>query len=233
MLGLHRVRHPHSRQQLQELADTFHDVRIIRECADERDAVDALATLEIDLVFFALELQQAYGFGLLTTTGTRRSPSVIFTSTHAELAVRAFEVCAVDYLLKPYNDARFAIALERARQQIEGDQRAVSNRLRFDHAPRPTAFTYPDAIALRTGAQYAVLRVADIDWIEADGNYAKVYIDRRARLLTKTLAILERDVLDPSIFVRVHRSAIVNSLEDRGCRTPHTWRADARVSQDG
>jgi two-component system LytT family response regulator len=70
---------------------------------------------------------------------------------------------------------------------------------------------YPEAIAIRAGEQYVVVRVADIDWIEADGNYAKVYVQQRSRLLTKTLAKLEQDVLDPRLFVRVHRSAIVNA----------------------
>jgi DNA-binding LytR/AlgR family response regulator len=71
--------------------------------------------------------------------------------------------------------------------------------------------TFPEALAIKVGAQYVVTRVADIDWIEADGNYAKVYIQKRPRLLTKSLATLEKDVLDPENFIRVHRSAIVNA----------------------
>jgi DNA-binding LytR/AlgR family response regulator len=83
----------------------------------------------------------------------------------------------------------------------------------LQHLQRPAPAHFPEAIAIRSGAQYVVVRVADIDWIEADGNYARLYVQKHPRLLTKSLATLEKDVLDPEVFVRVHRSAIVNTTK--------------------
>jgi two-component system LytT family response regulator len=83
----------------------------------------------------------------------------------------------------------------------------------LEHLNSAESVRYPEAIAIKTGGQYLVIRVSSIDWIEADGNYAKLYVDKRPRILTKTLATLEKEVLDPNVFIRVHRSAIVNATK--------------------
>jgi two-component system LytT family response regulator len=208
-----------ARQRLRLLIDAHPDVRVVRECADGREAVDALAATDVDLVFLDVQMPRLDGFGVLAEVGAKRMPPVIFTSAYTEFAVRAFEAYALDYLLKPFDDTRFAVALKRARDQIDGRRRAeLDHRMLglLEHLQHPVPTTYPDAIAIRTGAQYVLVRVSDIDWIEANGNYAKLFVDRRPRLLTKTLATLEREVLDPSVFVRVHRSAIVNTRKIAG-----------------
>ncbi|MEO8622865.1 MAG: LytTR family DNA-binding domain-containing protein, partial [bacterium] len=137
----------------------------------------------------------------------------------SEYAIRAFESYALDYLLKPFADGRFSTAVERARSQIaarrareaesgpNADARLASLVSHFGRTNPPA---YHETIAIRTGSQYDIIRVADIDWIEADGNYSRLHVQQRPRILTKTLAVLEREVLDPSVFLRVHRSAIVN-----------------------
>src|SRR5688572_880787 len=156
------------------------------------------------------------GFGVVELVGPEHMPAVVFTSAYAEFAVRAFEAYALDYLLKPFDDARFAAALARARQQVADRRTAAFARpdARLvglaDELRRPEPARYPEALAIKSGTEYVVVRAADIDWIEADGNYAKVYVQKRPRLLAKSLTALEHEVLDPDRFLRVHRSAIVN-----------------------
>jgi len=225
---------PFARQRLSHLAASQPDLEIARQCADGCEAVGALTADDIDLVFLDVAMPNLDGFGVIAEVGAERMPCVIFTSAYSEFAVRAFEAYALDYLLKPFDDARFAAAVARARAEI-GARRAREIERRFgvseesdaaesapldlrllgliEHLARPRAPAYPDAIAIRTGASYHVVRVAAIDWIEADGNYAVLHVDGKPRLLTKTLSTLEKEVLDPSVFVRVHRSAIVNTAK--------------------
>ena len=209
-----------ARERLRALARSSGDLAIAGECADGRAAVTALAAGGVDLVFLDVEMPRLDGFGVIAEVGAERMPPVIFTSAFSEYAVRAFEAYALDYLLKPFDDERFAAAVARAVEELEarrlasgGGGGAENPRLAglLEHLRSEALPMYPDAIAIRAGDQYVVVRVADIDWIEADGNYAKLFIQQRSRLLTKTLAKLEQDVLDPRVFVRVHRSAIVNA----------------------
>jgi two-component system LytT family response regulator len=204
-----------ARQHIRALLAAYDDV-MAEECSDGREAVRALTSSRVDLVLLDVEMPQLDGFGVLAEVGAERMPPVIFVSAYSEYAVRAFEAYALDYLLKPFDDARFATALDRGRAQVHArrhanaalDQRLIGI---LEHLRRPQPAHYPDALAIRSGDQYVVVRVADVDWIEADGNYARLYVRGRARVLTRTLAALESELLDPSVFIRVHRSAIVNA----------------------
>jgi two-component system LytT family response regulator len=207
-----------ARERMRAMLGSHSDVVVLRECVGGRDAVETLASTAVDLVFLDVQMPELDGFGVVAEVGAARMPPVIFTSGYSEFAVRAFEAYALDYLLKPFDDKRLAAALDRAREEI-GARRSASSaedaRLKglLDHLEHAQSNRYPDALAIKTGAQYIVVRVADVDWIEAAGNYARIYVQKRPRLLTKTLATLERDVLDPQVFVRVHRSAIVNTTK--------------------
>src|SRR6185503_18309972 len=131
--------------------------------------------------------------------------------------VRAFEAYALDYLLKPFDAPRLVSAIDRARASMDraaaGTAGDADPRLTglLRHVQRELWEKHPESIAIKSGDQYTVIPIADVDWIEADGNHTKLYINKRPRLLTKTLATLEKEVLDPEVFVRVHRSAIVNA----------------------
>ena len=214
----------HARERLRHLAKLEPTLEIVAECTDGVEAVEALSSSEVDLVFLDVDMPRLDGFGVIAKIGADRMPPVIFTSAYSQFAVRAFEAYALDYLLKPFDDARFAAAVARARAAVEARRHSTTAydsasmldpRLLalLEHMNRRAHVTYPEAIAIRASGQYIVVRVADIDWIEADGNYAKLYVDRRPRLLTKTLAALEKDVLNPEVFIRVHRSAIVNATK--------------------
>jgi two-component system, LytTR family, response regulator len=203
-----------ARERIRSLLAAHADVQIVRECSNGREAVEVLGSAPVDLVFLDVQMPELDGFGVVAELGPARMPPVIFTSAYSEYAVRAFEAYALDYLLKPFDDTRLAAALDRARDQLsdrrapaEIDARLVGLLEHFEHM-EPDHF--PEALAIKTGSQYVVTRLADVDWIEADGNYAKLYIQKRPRLLTKSLTTLEKEVLDPEVFVRVHRSAMVN-----------------------
>lgn len=207
---------PAARDRLRALLASHSDVTIVNECIDGQDAVDTLRSSPCDLVFLDVQMPRLDGFGVVASLGAERMPPAIFTSAYSDFAVRAFEAYALDYLLKPFDDRRLAQALNRARDEIvvrrarpapERDARLLGL---LDHVSHGRGTPYPEAIAIKSGTQYVITRVADIDWIEADGNYAKLYVQRRPRVLTKTLATLEKDVLNPDVFLRVHRSAIVN-----------------------
>ena len=221
-----------ARERVRTLLGAYQDVVVAGECRDGREAVRALATSPIDLVFLDVEMPNLDGFGVLAEVGAERMPPVIFISAYSAYAVRAFVAYAIDYLLKPFDETRFAAALERGRAQVASRRRAAASNgdgsaengttptdhaldqrliALLEHVQRPQPASYPEAMAIRSGDHYVVVNVSDIDWIEADGNYARLYVRGHARLLTKTLAVLEAEVLDPDVFVRVHRSAIVNA----------------------
>ena len=204
-----------ARERLRAMLSEARDVRILEECAGGRAAVDALRRHpDANLVLLDVEMPDLDGFGVIAEVGPDRMPPAIFTTAYSQYAVRAFEAYALDYLLKPFDASRLAAALQRARDNFParnggaGDPR-ISGLM--EQVGRGTLEQYPDAIAIRTGDQYVVLPLADVDWIEADGNHARIYSSKRSRIVTRTLTSLEKEVLDPETFVRVHRSAIVNT----------------------
>ncbi len=224
-----------ARRRAREVLDASPDVQIVGECGDGESAVALIGAARPDLVLLDVQMPGLDGFGVVGRVGAEAMPPVIFTSAYSEFAVRAFEACAIDYVLKPFDAGRLLQALERVRRELavrrdragdrtsagaaapapelpRGDALAADPRMQLllELVANPGRPRYPDALAIRAGAQYAVVRVADVDWIEADGNYSRVYVQKRPRLVSKSLATLEREVLDPSRFVRVHRSTIVN-----------------------
>ena len=204
-----------ARQHTIRLLQAHTDITVVGECADGADAVRVLRSTPVELVLLDVQMPALDGFEVIATIGAAKMPAIVFISAYSEFAVRAFEAYAIDYLLKPFDAKRLGAALERAREEIarRKERRDPDERLPalLAHARAGESDRYPESIAIRSGASYVVTRVADIDWIEADGNYARVYVQKRPRLVTKSLAVLEKDVLDPAVFVRVHRSSIVNA----------------------
>lgn len=224
---------PTARARARDVLGRRPDVVVVGECADGETAVALIGAARPDAVLLDVQMPGLDGFGVVARVGVAGMPPVVFTSAYSEFAVRAFEAYALDYVLKPFDDARLLQALERVRREvavrhaaaIAGRAQGASSsadvlagtvaadpRLQalLDLLARPARPRYPDALAIRAGPHYAVVRVVDVDWIEADGNYAQVYVQRRPRVVSKSLAVLEREVLDPDRFVRVHRSTIVN-----------------------
>lgn len=206
---------------LRALLSRHRGVAIVGEAHGGRAAIHEIRTLEPDLVFLDVQMPEVNGFDVLRHVGPDAMPAVIFVTAHDEFAVRAFEVRAIDYLLKPVREDRFASALARARESIESeDDLHLARRLRGlldEHASSAAADAGPartvrDAFAerliVRVGSRDIVISTADIDWIEAEDYCAAVHASGKRFLVRDTLGAIEAK-LDPRAFTRVHRSAIV------------------------
>ena len=185
------------------------DVTVIGESADGVEAVDAITQLEPDLVFLDIQMPGVDGFGVIERVGIERMPAVVFVTAYDEFALQAFEAHALDYLLKPFDEERFRRALERARTQLRGRaRRNLEERLLRLIDARTTRSEYVERLVVRSSGRILILRVDDIDWIEAAANYVRLHVGGKSYLMRETMSGIERK-LDPARFVRVHRSTIV------------------------
>jgi two-component system LytT family response regulator len=182
---------PLARRMLRDLLAPHADIAIAGECCDGPEAVEALGALAPDLVFLDIRMPGLDGFAALRAAP--HAPVVVFVTAHADRALEAFDASATDYLLKPFDDERFARSLARARAEIER-RRIVERR---------------DRLAVKDGAKVELVDPAEIDWIGAEGYYAELHLGRRSLLLREPMQDLESR-LDRARFVRIHRSTIVN-----------------------
>jgi two-component system LytT family response regulator len=200
---------PLARQRLRRLLEADADIAILGECSDGQTAVTELRDLRPDLVFLDVQMPVLDGFGVIQALAGTALPVVIFVTAHDRYALKAFEVHALDYLLKPFDKARFAAALDRAKAQVrQGSAAALNERLAemLQSAPGRRG---PERLMVKSGGRIYFVRIEDIDWIEAAGNYVRLHVANEDHLLRETLSALEKR-LDPARFVRIHRSTIVN-----------------------
>jgi two-component system LytT family response regulator len=190
-----------ARDRLQALLAGHSDITVTAACADGRAAIAAIEQTRPDLVFLDVQMPEVDGFDVIAGVGVERMPAFVFVTAFERHAVQAFEVQALDYLVKPFDRARFENALARARAQIRrGRPEAGGPPLRS-----PTLL---DRLLVPEGEQMRVVRTEAIDWIEAAGNYVELHVAGRIYLLRSTLTALEAR-LDPETFLRVHRDTIV------------------------
>jgi two-component system LytT family response regulator len=190
------------------------DIEVMGECGNGNDAVAVILRDVPDLVFLDIQMPRLDGFGVIEAVGTKRMPHVIFVTAYDEHAMRAFEVSALDYLLKPIDGARFFEALERARDRIRGKNfEAISAQLHKMMAALQAERKYLERLSIKStgksGGRIIFLGVDEIDWIGAADNYVHVHAGRESHLLHATMSSLENR-LDPDKFLRIHRSTIVN-----------------------
>ncbi|HET9753736.1 MAG TPA: LytTR family DNA-binding domain-containing protein [Myxococcales bacterium] len=197
---------PPARLGLRALLAADGEVDLVAECASAEEALLVLPRTPVDVLFLDVQLARRSGFDLLEALGERRPPAVVFVTAYDHHAVRAFEVQAVDYLLKPFDDQRFAQALERAKERLrQGKAQALAEQLARTLAPEaPAART----LTLKDGARAVFLREDEIDWVEAQDYYVEIHAGSATHLHRETLHDMELR-LDPARFVRIHRSAIV------------------------
>lgn len=193
-----------ARQLIREYLGDFPQIEVVAECADGDEAVRVINAEGPDLAFLDIRMPGRSGLDLLIELD--RLPYIIFTTAHVEYAVRAFEVDAIDYLLKPYDRERFGRAVERA---LSAARREDVDRLTalLERAQGSTPF--PDPIFLRVSQRIVAVPAADILWIEAAGDYATVHTTAGHHFCSSGLGALEKK-LDPERFVRVHRSAVIS-----------------------
>jgi two-component system LytT family response regulator len=209
---------PAARRGVRLLLERDRGVDVVGEAASGAEAAELIRRERPDLAFLDVQMPGGDGFAALAQLGPGAVPAVVFVTAYDEHALRAFEVNAVDYLLKPYDDARFAAALQRAKDEVRRRQvEAVNARLvqLLDYlqrtAPPPVGGgeSRADRIMIKSSGEIFFVKVEEIDWIEAEGDYMKFHVGGRSHLMRETMARLEAR-LDPRQFVRIHRSTIVN-----------------------
>ena len=208
---------PLARRNLRLLLEKDPQIEILEECRNGREAVKSIEQHAPDLVFLDIQMPEMDGFDVLENVGPEGMPAVVFVTAFDQYALKAFEVHALDYLLKPYDDTRFLQALQRAKGQIESREiNKVSKRLLALLEDRESLRevtnrkpAYLKRLMVKLANRVVLLKVDEIDWIEADGNYAKLHIGPKSHLLREKMHDLEKQ-LDPDKFVRIHRSIIVN-----------------------
>ncbi len=171
------------------------DVESIEECSSGAEAIEAIRQRRPDLVFLDVQMPECGGFDVLEMLGADLPRAVIFVTAYDEYALRAFEAGALDYLLKPFDNARFGRALGRAKEKLA---------LPAPRQPRPVK-----RLAVRSTGQLLFLNVSDIDWIEAASYYACIHVGADTHIIRRTLSELEQDLGEEN-FIRIHRSIIVN-----------------------
>jgi two-component system LytT family response regulator len=190
------------------------DILVVASCGTGKEAVSAISDLSPDLVFLDVQMPDLSGFDVLRKLSTPRLPFVVFLTAHDHYALQAFDVHALDYLLKPIDEVRFARALDRARTQLKtASAQQVELRLRElleQTKGQETQASYEDRFLVRTGRRLAIVPVEGIDWIEASGDYVTLHIGAKSHMLRQTMTRLEAQ-LDPDRFIRVHRSTIVQA----------------------
>lgn len=211
---------PTARRGLRLLLQRDPEVEIAGEAANGFDAVELIRRERPDLVFLDVQMPGCDGFQVLEKAGRAAVPAVVFVTAYDEHALQAFEVNAVDYLLKPYDDERFHAALARAkaavrRRTVEADNSRLTQLLDFFQKRmglKPgggEAAESTERILIKSSGEIYFLKAEEIDWIEAEGDYMKFHTAGRSHLMRETMARLESR-LDPKRFIRIHRSTIVN-----------------------
>ena len=198
-----------ARTALLRLLKHERDINIIGQCGDGESAVHAIRQMRPDLVFLDVQMPEMDGFQVVESIGPGQMPATIFVTAFDRYAIRAFDSNAVDYLLKPFSPDRLARALARARDRWLGRQDKDAAERLFSLLGSRLQSDYVQRLTVASNGRILFVPVADIDWIEAEGNYARLHVSRKIYDVRETLqALMEK--LDPREFTRIHRSTIVN-----------------------
>ena len=170
------------------------EIEIVGECGSGAQAVKQIRNTKPDLVFLDVQMPECDGFDVVEQLGRNLPPAVVFVTAYDHYALKAFEAGALDYLLKPFDNARFDLALYRAKERIHNSKESPAK---------------PDRMVIKSAGQVTFVKISDIDWIEAADYYASIHVRSQTHLLRRRMSELEEE-LDPGDFCRIHRSSIVN-----------------------
>jgi two-component system LytT family response regulator len=199
-----------ARERIRSMLASDPRIQIIAECSNGQDAIEAIQLHSPELVFLDVEMPGIDGFGVLEALPPELIPTIIFVTAYDQYAVRSFEVYALDYLLKPFDQERFDKALERAKTQISTQQSdSLSERILSALEEIKTRPVHLERLVIKMNGHVFFIKADEIDWLEAEGNYVRLHAGKESYLLRDTISALESQ-LDPKKFIRVHRSAIVN-----------------------
>lgn len=221
-----------ARRVLARLLAAHQDVQVVAECADGADAALRIREKRPELIFLDVKMPELDGFEVIERVGVDAMPPVVFVTAFDDFATRAFDVRALDYLVKPFSDARFEATLARARQRlVEMDSPRLAAELRALLDARrgaPDGSTLPQRFLVKLGSRTSVISADEIDWIEAQGYYVTLHVGGAAHLHRQGISSLEVE-LDPRVFARIDRSAIVNLARVRELRRRSDGRWVARL----
>jgi two-component system LytT family response regulator len=226
---------PIARRRMRRLLRLEEDVDVVEEVGSGREAIDVINRERPDLVLLDVQMPDVDGFGVVDALGVENMPPTIFVTAYNEYAVRAFDVHAIDYLLKPFDPDRFKAAFQRARAHLEQVSSAEQGRkiralleqvlgegatASIGGAPlngsggggvaiQTVRHRYVDRLMVKHDGRVFFVKVSDVDWFEASGNYVRVHVGRVSHLIRETMHGIEAQ-LDPNLFARIHRAVIVN-----------------------
>ncbi|MEO5894767.1 MAG: LytTR family DNA-binding domain-containing protein [Vicinamibacterales bacterium] len=201
---------PLARERLASLLSAEPDIDVIGQCRDGEEAVLGIQQHKPDLVFLDVQMPALNGFEVIDAVGSEHMPLVIFVTAYDQHALRAFQVRALDYLLKPFDRERFQEALQRAREHIQRDETGdVGRRLLALVKDLRRDQPKTDRLVVKSGGRLFFLRTDEIDWVEASGNYVRLHVGTTSHLLRETMNAIEGR-LDAEKFFRIHRCRIVN-----------------------
>jgi two-component system LytT family response regulator len=197
---------PLARSNLTVLLRLDPEIAIVGECGSGVEAAEEIRRAKPELLFLDIQMPECDGFDVLAMLGKHVPPAVVFVTAYDQYALRAFEAGALDYLLKPFDTARFVRALDRAKQKvIEGVGRGRDQPRKLQR------------LVIKSAGEVAFVSVTEIDWIEAADYYAALHVGAKTHLLRRSISELEQD-LDPEVFCRIHRSTIVNLKSVQGLK---------------
>jgi two-component system, LytTR family, response regulator len=198
-----------ARERIRDMVATDPEIEIIGDCANGKEAVKAISKLKPDLIFLDVEMPGMDGFEVLQSLAPQQMPAVIFVTAYDQYAVRAFEIHALDYLLKPFDRERFERSLGRAKEQLLRTEDSMNERILSALEQIKTRPVHLERLVIKMNGHVFFIKAEEIDWLEAEGNYVRLHAGKESYLLRDTISALETQ-LDPKQFLRVHRSAIVN-----------------------
>lgn len=197
-------------KRLVKLLSEEEDVEVVEVCANGKEAIDEINEQNPDLVFLDIQMPEINGFEVLQHIESDRVPAIIFVTAYDEYALKAFEVHALDYLMKPFNKARFRDSLQRAKNSIKSNGNTevgekIENLLEYLNPEQDSL----SRILIKTSSRYFFLKADEIDWIESAGNYVRIHSGKNNYLIRETMINMEKK-LDDDKFFRIHRSTIIN-----------------------
>jgi two-component system LytT family response regulator len=202
---------PIIRRGLRNLLGHYNNYEVVGECSNGREAIGGIRQLQPDLVFLDVQMPEIDGFGVIREITPEEMPPVVFVTAYDEYAVQAFDVNALDYLLKPFDDERFTRCLRKLEQRlgVPVNETSLIEKLASLVAGQTKPRT-ADRLAIRNSDRITLLQTDEIDWIEAADNYVEIHVGKHVHLMRETLSNLEQR-LQPYRFLRIHRSRLVNA----------------------
>jgi two-component system LytT family response regulator len=201
---------PLARQRIRGFIKNDNRLKIVGECTNGIQAINAIIKLKPNLIFLDIQIPGMNGFEVIQAVGAENMPPVIFVTAYDRYAIKAFEVHAIDYLLKPYEKGRFEIALERGIRAASSRRKGVTTKkigALVDKILEER--NIPERILVKSSDRISIVEVGQIDWIESAGNYVQIHLGKVTHLLRDTMKNMERR-LDPKLFARIQRKIIVN-----------------------